>query len=128
MRYSLLLNESNILDKVGGIDKIENGLLCVLKLNSTIDNSSSNIVCLVNSFNNDEFGTAYDVYIWTKWDNGSYSGAIKIKDLCVWRYITDIVPPNEFITACEKGNLNCLLQSGDKIHYYDGDRIEVSDV
>jgi len=143
MLFSQMLNEK-IIDEVGGIDKFEPGLICVLDIFPMMDDDritsdkgdfenqfkklqkkAAGIPALIISANKlEDDWPVYDVWIWTRSNTGEASGAILLKDLCVWRYISDKDVPEWFKNGFDDDwfkNAECDL-TFNQIHYYKGSK------
>lgn len=108
-----LLNESTseTLDKIGSIDGFDVGFLCNINL---VDRYNSNSIItpalIINKYKiGDNDWPVYDVYFWTKTNTGEYSGAILLKEICAWRYISDNAVDSELISAAKSGDLDELI-------------------
>lgn len=106
-----LLNESTseTLDRIGSIDGFDVGFLCNINL---VDRYNSNSIIvpalIVNKYKGDNL-PYYDVYFWTKTNTGEYSGAILLKEICIWRYLSDKGIDSEWVSAAKSGELDELI-------------------
>ena len=123
---TLSLNES-VLDN--GIENLEPGLLCVLNFTNRVDDGKSNKIqvhglIVAKTLTNPETDPwpVYDVYFWTNYNSGEYSGAILIKDLCIWRYMASVAPSEKFLKSVKKGELDDLVEDPNSLHYFNGDK------
>lgn len=113
------LNEnSETLNKFGGIDKLDIGFMC----NISLSDKYTNIIApalIVNKYKigEDEW-PAYDVYFWTKTNTGEFSGAILLSQICLWRYLSDIEIDSNFIESAKSGALDNLIQLQKEVYSY----------
>ena len=107
------INESSseTIDIVSGIDKFDIGFLCNISLSDRYNSNSIIVPALIINKHNigEDDWPVYDVYFWTKTNTGEYSGAILLKEICIWRYLSDKAVDIELISAAKAGDLDDLV-------------------
>lgn len=112
--------ETQTLDFIGGIDKFDVGFMCNITLGDRYSNNSITVPALiVNKYKigEDEW-PVYDVYFWTKTNTNTFSGAILLSQICLWRYVSDLEIDVDLIKAAIKGEFDNLISYSKKEYKY----------